>query len=548
MNWIQEYYKKIKQEPKTTGKWIYKTMEYLLDGYQCHDFFYNPKKAQHAIDFIENFCRHTKGKNTLIKLEPWQKAMIAGIFGSVDGEDYRQFFETIILQGRKNGKTLIASAIALYMLVATKEYGVEAYCIAPKLRQSELTYSNVIQMIKNDEDLSSIAVKRRSDVYIPATNSYIMPLAFNSDKSDGFNPYIVICDEIASWQGAAGLKMYEVINSGRGARKEPLILSISTAGYSQGGIYDELLTRSTAVLNGASKEKRLLPFLFMIDDIDKCYDLDELKKANPNMGVSVREEFFLDEIEIAKVSKSKRSEFLTKYCNIKQNSSVAWLNFEEVKETQTDLTIEDFKGHYAVIGVDLSQTTDLSCVTIAIEKDKKIYLFAKFFMPEKRFEKGETEDKVPYKIYQEKGFIESCGEGYIEPEIIGKRIMEIVDQYDLHILKVGYDRYTARHLVSILEESGFQTDDVHQGENLTPIIKEFYGLLLEGRIKILNNNELLKIHFLNVALKHNEATRKFRPIKIAPSMRIDGFVSTIDALTVRDKYRDEIGLYLENNK
>ena len=176
-------------------------------------------------------------------------------------------------------------------------------------------------------------------------------IAFNSKKSDGFNPQMVVNDEMEAWQGDQGLKQYEVMTSALGARKQPLILSISTAGYINDGIYDELMRRSTSFLKGNSKETRILPFLYMIDNIEAWDDLEELKKSNPNLGVSVSEEFYIEQIEIAKASLSKKVEFLTKYCNIKQNSSVAWLDYWDVMKAVNEdlrLTLEQFRGAIAL--------------------------------------------------------------------------------------------------------------------------------------------------------------------------------------------------------
>ena len=204
------------------------------------------------------------------------------------------------------------------------------------------------------------------------------------------------------WQGDQGLKQYEVMTSALGARKQPLILSISTAGYINDGIYDELMRRSTSFLKGNSKETRILPFLYMIDNIEAWDDLEELKKSNPNLGVSVSEEFYIEQIEIAKASLSKKVEFLTKYCNIKQNSSVAWLDYWDVMKAVNEdlrLTLEQFRGCYCVGGIDLSRTTDLTAASIVIWKNGKWNVITKFYMPKKRYEVAVNEDNTPYNIY-----------------------------------------------------------------------------------------------------------------------------------------------------
>ena len=172
-------------------------------------------------------------------------------------------------------------------------------------------------MIYHEPTLNGMAKKRRTDVYVSDNNSSAKPLAFSAKKSDGLNVSLCIADEIASWQGDAGLKFYEVIKSSFGARKQPLLLSLSTAGYINDGIYDELMKRCTAVLLGSSKESRLAPFLYMIDDPEKWNDINELQKSNPNLGVSITVDYLLEEIAIAEGSLSKQAEFKTKYCNIK---------------------------------------------------------------------------------------------------------------------------------------------------------------------------------------------------------------------------------------
>ena len=338
-NYIYEYYQKICSGKITVGKWIKAIFKIIIDSLEKQDYYFSAKEANRAIKFIENFCHHSQGRSDLLKLELWQKAIVSTIFGIVDEEKTRIFREIFIVIGRKNGKSLFASAIIAYMAYLEPEYGQEIYCLAPKLEQAAKVYDGFYQMVKADEELAELAKKRRSDIYIEESNTIIKPIAFNAKKSDGFNPQLVVCDEMAAWAGDGGLKQYEVMKSALGARRQPMILSISTAGYINDSIYDELMKRSTSFLKGNSKERRLLPFLYIIDDIEKWNDIEELKKANPNMSVSVKESFFIDEIAIAEGSLSKKAEFLTKYCNIKQNSSVAWLEYQTVENAAADLTL-----------------------------------------------------------------------------------------------------------------------------------------------------------------------------------------------------------------
>lgn len=545
-NYIQEYQHRIQTGEIIVGRWIRLLYDKVTAGLRDGLFYLDQKKANRAIDFIEAFCHHCEGRDDLITLELWQKAAVSLMFGIVDEDGLRIFREVVVIMGRKNGKSLFASACIAYMTYLDGEYGAKIYCLAPKLEQAAIVYDNFHRMISREAELADLAKKRRSDIYLESTNSVVKPLAFNAKKSDGFNPHMTVCDEIASWPAEQGLKQYEVMKSALGARKQPMILSISTAGYVNDGPYDELIMRGTAWLLGNSDERRLLPILYMIDDVKKWDDIDELRKANPNMGVSVSPDFFLEEIAIAKNSLSKRAEFLTKYCNIKQSSRQAWLPYEVVDAvTGEEYSLEDFRSTYCVGGIDLSQTTDLTACCVVIEKAGRLYTFAKFFMPENKIDALQAAEGVPYRLYVSAGLIQPSGENFVDYNDCFEWFRMLVEDYEILPLQVGYDRYSAQYLVQQMEQYGFHMDDVFQGENLTPVLRECDGLLRDGVLRLGTNN-LLKAHFLNVGIKQNEENRKIRPIKIDPRCHIDGFVAVIDALTVRQKWFDQIGEQLRN--
>ncbi len=545
-NYIAEYDEAICTGGIRAGKWIKIAYTLICKKIKLKEYFFDTEKAQKAIEYIENFCHHSKGRNDLITLELWQKAAVSAIFGIVDKNGMRIFREIFIVVARKNGKSLFAAAIISYMAYIEDEYGQEIYCLAPKLDQANLVYDGFYQMVQLEPELAELAKKRRSDIYISESNTVIKPIAFNAKKSDGFNPQLVVCDELAAWQGDAGLKQYEVMKSALGSRKQPMILSISTAGYINDSIYDELMKRSTAFLLGHSNEKRLLPLLYMVDSIEKWNDLEELKKSNPNLGVSVSEDFYLEEIAVAEQSLSKKTEFLTKYCNIKQNSSVAWLPYEVIDAlTGEKLDLNDFSECYCVGGIDLSQTTDLTACCVVIEKSGKLYVFTQFFMPSNKIDELQEREGIPYKIYEKQGFIKLSGENYIDYNDCFEWFVKLVEEYHIYPLQVGYDRYSAQYLVQQMKAYGFHMDDVYQGENLTPVIHEAEGLMRDGKLQIGNNN-LLKAHLLNTALKVNSESRRVRIIKIEERCHIDGCAAVIDALTVRQKWYESIGNQLEN--
>lgn len=548
MNEIYAYYQAIKDGSLTVGRWVRLAYEYIVNGLEKGLFFFDAKKANRAIKFIETFCHHHEGALApkLIKLELWQKALISIIFGIVDADGLRQFREVFFVVGRKNGKTLLAAAIAEYMTFLDGEYGGRIYFAAPKLEQANLCFEAYHQMILQEPELSALAQKRRTDIYVQDNNTTAKPLAFSAKKSDGLNVHLGVLDECSSWQGEAGLKFYEVIKSSMGARRQPLLLAMSTSGYVNDGIFDELMKRSTRFLLGDSKETRLLPLLYMIDDVEKWNDINELRKANPNLGVSVSVDYLLEEIAIAEQSLSRKAEFLTKYCNLKQNSSTAWLSTQAVERMCGEpLKLEDFSDTYAVCGVDLSQTRDLTACTVVIERNGEFFVFAKFFLPAEKIDECTARDGVPYNIYIKRGFLQPSGTNYIDYRDCYNWMTSLIETYRIYPLMVGYDRYSAQYLVQDLEAYGFRTDDVYQGENLWGVLQLIEGIIEDGRIHI-GDNDLLKMHLLNSAIKMSNERGRGRLVKVTPSLHIDGTAALADAFCVRAKYANEIGEQLKN--
>ena len=568
-SWIYQYHQGIQAGKYKVGKWIRLLYEYIVQGIESEQFYFDKEKADKVINWVQEHCFHTEGELAPgpFVLELWQKALIECIYGIVDENGRRQFREVLVLVGRKNGKTKLASSLGDYEF-RQGGYGSRVFCLAPKLEQADLVYNDIWQMVTLDpewkalkeelserdvrglkvKDDSMLARHRQTDLSIPGENSIVKKIAFSAKKSDGFNPSLCICDEVASWEGDAGLKQYEVMKSGMGARPEGILLSCTTSGYINDSIYDELFKRSTRFLLGDSKETKLLPFLYMIDDVDKWDDIEELRKANPNLGCSVSEDYMREEIAVAEGSLSKRSEFITKYCNIKQSSSLAWLDARDIESaTGEALNLEDFRGCYCVAGFDLSRTTDLTAATIIVEKNSELYVFANFFLPEERIEGAIAADGVPYNIYIQRGLLQTSGQNIIDYNDVFEWYKGLVEQYELYPLKVGYDHYSANYLVQQMAGYGFHMDNVFQGYNLHPVITEFEGLLKDGKIHI-GDNDLLKIHMFNSALKISTEKGKSKLVKIKPVAHIDGMAALLDAMTVRQKWYGEIGDQLKNEE
>lgn len=546
-NYILDYYQQIKEEKVIVGQWIKLLYEHVIEGLEKKSFFYDQKKANRAIRFIESYCHHSKGRNDLLVLELWQKALVSLIFGIVDKDGLRQFREVVLIVARKNGKSLLASAIMAYMAYADGEYGGELYCIAPKLDQAEIIFNCFWQTTQYDDELKSRIKSKREGYLISETNTWIKKIAFDAKKSDGFNPHLTVCDEIASWPAEPGKKQYEVMKSALGSRKQPMLLSCSTAGYVNEGIFDELFIRGTRFLLGDSKESKLLPVFYTIDDVDKWNDLNELQKANPNLGVSVSVDYMIEEIAVAEGSLSKKSEFITKYCNIKQNSTNAWLPVKAVEKccSEEELTFEKFKSHYCVAGIDLSQTTDLTSACLLIEDKEELYVISHFWLPAEKLGDAISRDGIPYQEMIEKGFLTLAGDNFVDYHSVFDWIVSAVEKYELLPLMVGYDRYSAQYLIQDLKNYGFQVDDIYQGNNLTPVLYEMEGLIKDGKVHV-GNNTLLKIHLLDSALEHDSRTQKVRLVKAAPRAHIDGVAALSDAFCVRQKWMNELGERLKN--
>ena len=571
-NYIRQYWQAITDGSIICGRWIKLLYKYIIEGLENSSFYFAQDKADEVIDWIESNCYHTEGPlaPNLLKLELWQKAGLSVMYGVVDGNGKRIFREVLWVMARKNGKSLLASAIAKYEW-QHGGYGARIYCIAPKLDQTAIIYDSIWNQtllspeyqeykqrvrdgIKYHErktvDDSELPKHRQTDLYIAATNSVVKKIAFSERKSDGFNPSLTICDEIAAWAGDKGIKQYEVMKSAMGAREmgdnPPFLLSCTTSGYINEGIYDILITRATRFLLGDSKERRLLPFLYMSDDVDGWDTYEELAKSNPNLGVSVSWDYLKEEIAVAEGSLSKKAEFITKYCCLKQNSSLAWLPSNVVEDACGEpLDLEGFRNSYCIGGIDLSQTRDLTACTAVIEKNGELYVFAHFFLPAEKIDEATQRDGVPYNIYIQRGLLTASGDNFVDYHDCYNWFTNLVENYQIFPLQIGYDRYSAQYLIQDLQAYGFHCDDVFQGENLYGVMQETQGLLEDRKIHI-GDNDILKMHMLNSAVKMSVERGRGKLVKLSPSLHIDGMAATLDAMTVRQKYYAEIGVQLKN--
>ena len=551
---ILQYWNEIITGGINVGKWIRMLYDVILQGLTEHKWFWNQKLADNALGFIERYCHHYKGKLApqRIKLSLWERATISLIFGIVDDQARRQFAEVLLVIGRKMGKTLLVAAIATYMAYAAGEYGSEIYFLAPKIDQADLCYSALEYNVHAEPELDVITKSTKyRGLVIGETNTTIKKLAFSSKKSDGYNPMFYAADEGAAWPGVAGIRQWEVMVSGTGAREEPLGMLFSSGGYENEGIFDEMFKRGTGFLMGHSREKHLLPIIYMIDDPDKWDDLEELEKSLPGMGESVTKEFIQREITTAHESIPKEIEFKTKYCNLKQSMSTAWLKAEAInKMFGWRKPMEELKGKYCVGGIDLSQVIDLTAAGFICEIDGILWTKAHFWIPKNRLEEATKRDGVPYEIYIRKGFLSLSGEEHVDYNDVLKWFMDLVKKYKIYPLMTGYDRWSAMELVQAMNGKKFKTDSVTQGFNLTNVADMFESLLREGKIRDMDDNDLLKIHLADSAMKMESGTDRAHPrkmlVKISNKAHVDGTAMLLDAMAMRVFKWDQLGSRLMN--
>lgn len=552
MNPIYEYYQAIRDGSITAPYRVIQWYEIVVRGLEEKRWLYSPKRSAKAIRFVENFCHHHEGAMApnLIVLELWQRAFLSVVFGVLDSSGHRQFREVFLEIGRKNGKTLLAAAISEYMMVFDDEYGARVFFCAPKLDQAMLCYNAFFQMVQAEPEISIQCKKRRTDVYFAATNSSAQPIAFSAKKSDGLNPHLAVCDEIAAWAGDPGKKQYEVLKSALGARTQPMILSISTAGYINDGIFDELHKRATGILAGTSKESRFAPFLYEVDDPEKWNDINELAKSMPNLGVSVSVDYMLEEIAVAEGSLSKKAEFLCKYCNIKQNSSSAWFDAATIRKAfGWNYTLDDFRDTYCLGGIDLSQTTDLTACCALIERDGIIWVFCQFFLPGEKLAEATARDGIAYSAMVERGLLKLSGDNFVDYKDCFRWFTDLIEKYQIYPLQVGYDRYTAQYLVQDMEAYGFHMESVFQGFNLTGIQDNLEGMLKNGTIRCADDNDLLKLHFVDAAQQLETGTSahaRKKLVKMSKNAHVDGVAAILDALCMRQNHWAELGDQLKN--
>ena len=541
MDYITQYLEAIKAGKCIVGKRIRRQYERLVDDINNpkDGYIFDQKKAERPIQFIERFCKHSKGEwaGQPLRLELFQKAFISALFGFVDASTgYRKYRETLFYVSRKNGKSVMLSGLALYMLIADQEAGAEVYSVASKKDQAKIIYDETYNMVRQSPDLLEVVKKRKSDLYFSLTFSKFQPLGKNSDTLDGLNSHLVIIDELHSIKDR---NLYEVMKQSQSARRQPLLVMITTAGTIRECIFDDMYKYACSVCDGTIEDPTFLPIMYELDSKDEWLDPMKWEKANPGLNTIKKLDDLISKVERAKQSPRDLTGVLVKDFNVIQTVGSTWLTFEDANNTET-FKLEDFRGYYCIGGADLSRTGDLTAATLLfMDKQEKRYVTQMYFLPKENFLQRVHDEKIPYDKWLEAGLLRLCEGNSINYSDVTAWFLEMVEKYEVTPAWIYYDPYSAAYWVQEMESQGFRMVKCHQGVKTLSLPMQQLGADLAAKKINYNANPLLLWCITNTGIK-TDVNGNIQPIKAtSPKYRIDGLASLLDAYVgLLDHYKE----------
>lgn len=546
-NPILEYWKDIESGKEIVSQKIYKTYKKVVYDLtdKTSEFFYSPARANHIIEFIENFCRHSKGKmgGKPVILELWEKALLATIFGFIDIEGNRKYREAILIVGKKNGKSLLSSCVGLYLMIGDSEAGAEVYAVASKKDQAKIIWLEARRMVRKSPTL----LKRIKTLVAELTSDFndgvFKPLASDSDTLDGLNVHGALMDEFQQWKN--GRPLYDIIADGTSAREQPLNFMTSTAGTVREDIYDQKYEEAEKVINGyfdenGYKDEHFIAFIYELDLRKEWTDPKAWKKANPGLGTIKNEKTLAAKIEKAISNPALVKNLVCKEFNIRETSSESWLTWEQIYNPE-NFDVNLLKPRYGIGGCDLSKTTDLTAakVIFMLPNDKKIYVLQMYWLPEDLLEQRVKEDKIPYDTWRDRELLRTCQGNTINPKDVTAWFKEVQEKYDIYLAYVGYDGWSAKYWVD--EMSDYFGKEVMipviQGKKTLSLPMQQLGADLEAKRIIYNDNPIDKWCLFNTSIDIDK-NQNIQPCKTNNQRRrIDGMAALLDAYVVlQDKY------------
>lgn len=542
MNAIIEYWNAIEAGKVRVPKRIrtqYARLVADLNNPECA-YIFDEAKAARPVEFIEQFCMHSKGEwaGRPVKLELFQKAFIAALFGFVHkGTGLRRYKETLFMVGRKNGKSTMLAGIALYMLLADNEPGAEVYSTATKKDQARIIFDETHNMVRQSPELNAFVKKRKTDLYFTMGMGKFQPLGKNADTLDGLNAHCVIIDEL---HGVKDQNLYEVMKQSQAARRQPLLIMITTAGTVRECIFDDMYAYACGIVDGTFKDDTFLPILYELDSRDEWTDPAMWEKANPGIGSIKKVSDLADKVERAKNNPKDLSGILCKDFNIRATASSAWLSFDAINN-ESAFELERFHGCWAIGGADLSITTDLTCATLLMmdKETQERFVTQMYWLPEDSFLERVQKDKIPYDKWRERGLLRLCRGNTIDYADVTAWFLEMVNEHHITPAWVYYDSYSARYWVDEMEGHGFNMVRCIQGARTLSLPMQMMGADLAAKKINYNNHPILKWCLTNTGIQ-TDRNGNIVPVKAqAAKQRIDGAASLLDAY---------VGLYEHYNE
>ena len=561
MTYIEEYYEWIINNPKKVGEKVKKVYAKLVDDIrnpktvsffnkltgetETHTFIFDEKSSLRCIHFCEKYCKQSKGKwsGKPLKLELFQKAFLQALFGFVDKDTgLRKYKKAILFVARKNGKSVLASAIANYMLTKDGEGGAEIYSVATKRDQAKIVWEESKKMIKKSPCLAKRIRCLIGGIYYDAKDSFFRALASDSNSMDGLNASCVICDETHAWTDK---NLLDVMYDSMSAREQPILLETSTMGTVRSNVFDNDYDYGSQVIEGTIEDETLLAVIYELDEEKEWLDEEAWFKANPALGVIKSVKSLREKVLRAKNNPIELVNLLCKDFNVRQNSINSWLTFEELNNEKK---YNEFKNCYCIAGVDLSSTTDLTCATLLGVQKGEIKIKQMYWIPTNLLEKKVIEDKIPYDKWLKNDYLRLSGDSKIDYHDVTNWFLEQVRDYDLRPLFVGYDSWNAQFWCDEMKGYGFNMVEVRQGaKTMSSPMKQMRADLIDKKINY-NNNPILKWCLSNTVVKM-DSNENIQPDKEKSRQRIDGTVSLIDAYCIFvDKQQEYLNYISEEVK
>ena len=573
-NPILEYWHSIETGETVVSRKVYKTYRHIVRQLEAPagEYFYAPARANHILEFIENFCHHSKGKlgGQLVELELWEKALLAVIFGFVDVEGNRQYREALLIVGKKNGKSLIASGVGNYMQTGDGEAGPEVYAVATKKDQAKIIWLEAKRMVRK-----SPALRRRVRALVAELDSdfndgVFKPLASDSDTLDGLNIHCALMDEIHQWKN--GRALFDIIADGVSAREQPLIFETSTAGVIREDLYDEKYEEAERVINGYDdpdgyRDDHFIAFIYELDSRSEWTDEACWKKANPGLGTIKNARTLRDKVEKARQNPALVKNLVCKEFNIRETSSEAWLTFEQLDNRDTftldrasrrliwhhlgpDGAMEDRAypyPRYGIGGADLSSTTDLTAAKVIFKLPgcPVLFVLSMYWLAEDLLETRAREDKIPYDKWRDRGLLRLCPGNSVHARYVKDWFVEVQEQMDIYLPWIGYDSWSAKYWVEDMADYFGRSAmiPVFQGKKTLSDPMKRLGNDLGSKLVVYNNDPIDKWCLANTSYEEDK-NGNIQPHKTSkPTRRIDGTAALLDAYVVfQDRQEDYLSM------